>query len=65
MTGFCPDEFWVQTILYNSPYRERIVQDYHRYILWNEQHGSYPAILDESNYTDILKGDYHFMRKID
>lgn len=65
MTGFCPDEFWVQTILCNSEYKDRIVQDYHRYIKWEERYGSYPAILDERDFDEICQGDYHFMRKVD
>lgn len=64
-TGYCPDEFWVQTILCNSSYKERIVQDYHRYIKWEAKHGSYPAILDEEEYEQIINGDYHFIRKVD
>lgn len=64
MTGYCPDEFWVQTILCNSPFKEKIVQDYHRYILWKEKYNSYPAILDEDDYPEIIKGDYHFIRKV-
>lgn len=65
MTGYCPDEFWVQTILNNSEFSERIVRDYHRYIKWETQHGSYPAILDEGDFADIIKGEYHFLRKVD
>lgn len=65
MTGFCPDEFWVQTILYNSDFRSRIVQDYHRYIKWEHRNGSYPAVLDQTDFEDIRNGDYHFMRKVD
>lgn len=64
-TGYCPDEFWVQTILCNSEYKNRIVKDYHRYIKWEEKHGSYPAILDEQEYKEISQGDYHFIRKVD
>lgn len=65
MTGFCPDEFWVQTILCNSEYKERIVQDYHRFIKWEHRYGSYPAVLDESDFEEISQGNYHFMRKVD
>ena len=65
MTGFCPDEFWVQTILYNSDLRSRIVQDYHRYIKWEHRNGSYPAVLDQTDFEEIKSGDYHFIRKID
>lgn len=65
MTGFCPDEFWIQTILCNSQYNEKIKQEYHRYIKWEPRYGSYPAVLDESDYETIRNGNYHFCRKID
>ena len=63
-TGFCSDEFWAQTILYNSRFQNRIISDNHRYILWEERHGSYPAILDEADLESIGAGDYHFCRKV-
>ena len=62
-TGFCPDEFWVQTILYNSPFKERIKQDIHRYMIWQQRFNSYPAILNEDDFNEIGEGDYHFCRK--
>lgn len=64
-TGFCTDEFWVQTILVNSEFKSRIIQDTHRYINWVDKNGSYPAILDESDFHNIEAGDYHFIRKVD
>lgn len=63
-TGFCPDEFWVQTILYNSMFRERIVSNHHRYILWEERYNSYPAILDKNDVSNIILGEHHFCRKV-
>lgn len=64
-TGFCSDEFWMQTILCtNDKYRSRIVSNNHRYIKWEEQYGSYPAILDERDYNDICNSDSHFARKL-
>lgn len=64
-TGFCSDEFMLQTILCNSPLKGRIVNDNHRFIKPEKQHGSLPAILDISNYEEITSGNYHFARKID
>ena len=64
-TGFCSDEFWMQTILCNSDYTDRLVNDNKRFILWKKQYDSYPGILDESNYNAILARSPHFMRKID
>ena len=64
-TGFCSDEFIWQTALCNSPYREKIENNNHRYILWKRKNGSYPAILDEADLPVIEAGEYHFTRKID
>lgn len=63
-TGFCSDEFWIQTILCNSAYKDRIVNNNHRYIKWEHQNGSYPAILDSRDYEMMTNGDYHFARKL-
>lgn len=58
-TGFCSDEVLCQTALCNSPYRDKIVTNNHRFILWKKQHENYPAILDERAYEEIKAGDYH------
>lgn len=63
-TSFCPDEALFQTILVNSDFRDRIDGDIHRYILWENKHGTYPAVLDREDYDAIQNGDYHFARKI-
>ena len=55
----------MQTILCNSSeYRKRIINDHHRYIKWEKQHNSYPAILDEHDLDDILTNDYFFCTEI-
>lgn len=65
-TGCFSDEFWMQTILCNSlKFRQRIVKNHHRYIKWQKQHDSYPAILDMSDFDNIINGDYIFARKFD
>lgn len=51
--------------LCNSPCRDKIVINNHRYILWEKQYENYPAILDERAYEGIKAGDYHFAQKID
>lgn len=63
-TGYCPDEFWVQTILSNSPYKNKIENDNHRYVVFEKRYGSYPAILDRNDYEKITMGNYHFIRKV-
>lgn len=64
-TSFCSDEMWLQTILCNSFYLSRIEKNTHRYISWEHRNGSYPAILDENDFSKIKKGDYWWGRKID
>lgn len=64
-TSFCSDEMWLQTILCNSEYKERINKDIHHYIEMVEKHGSRPAILDEDDYSKIKSGDYWWGRKFE
>ncbi|MGO2952506.1 MAG: beta-1,6-N-acetylglucosaminyltransferase [Lactobacillus sp.] len=64
-TGFCSDEFWLQTILVNQPqFKARIVNDNHRYVKWVKQHGSFPAILDQNDF-DLIPKTAQFIRKIE
>ena len=63
MTGYCSDEFWIQTILKNSEFESRIDGDIHRYIKWEKQYDNYPAVLDEREFSKIKGGNYHFARK--
>ena len=46
-------------------YKKRIVNDHHRFMKWEHRYGSYPAILDESDFDEICHGNYHFLRKVD
>lgn len=64
-TGFCSDEVMFQTILCNSIFRDRIENNNYRYINWTKKNGSYPAILDKYDFSNIQRGEYHFARKID
>ena len=65
-TGFCSDEFWVQTILLNSPqFNKRIINNNYRFVKWQKQHNSYPAILDDSDYEAVKKSNAFFGRKFD
>lgn len=64
-TSFCSDEAFFQTIIMNSPLKDKVVSDNHRYVLWTSKHGSYPAILDIDDVSSVQTGNYHFARKID
>lgn len=60
-----PEEFFFQTILMNSAFRENIVCDSLRYMDWNRRNGSCPAVLDESDFNKIKERGKYFARKID
>jgi len=62
---WCPEEFYFQSILLNSPYKENIVSNNLRYIDWSSRNGSHPAILDESDYDRVLRSPQLFARKIE
>lgn len=64
--GHASEEFFFQTILSNSSkYKSRITKKNHRYYVYEWKNGSYPGILDESNYERIVDSDAFFARKID
>lgn len=63
---FCwgSDEFVFQTILLNSPYKDRIVNDNYRYIDWSLG-GANPKILTTDDYEPIKDSGKLFARKLD
>lgn len=62
-TSFCSDEMWLQTILCNSPFKDKIDKNIHRYISWIRKNDSYPAILDLDDFNSINNSDCLFGRK--
>ncbi len=65
-TSFCSDEFWLPTILMNSSkFKDRYENYNYHFIKWTEQHGSYPAILDENNFMELRQSKAFFARKFD
>jgi hypothetical protein len=61
---FVPDEYYFQTVIMNSPFREQVMNDNLRYIIWESRNGNLPANLDESDLEPIKNGNYLFARKI-
>jgi len=61
----CPDEMFFQTILMNSSYRSRIVNDNKRYIDWRRGIGSSPTILTKDDFEKMKKSNKLFARKFD
>jgi hypothetical protein len=58
----CPDEIFFQTILLNSKYKNKVVNNNLRYIDWGEEHAS-PKLLQVSDYENIINSDSLFARK--
>ncbi|WP_262249582.1 beta-1,6-N-acetylglucosaminyltransferase [Parapedobacter soli] len=57
-----PDEFFFQTILYNSHFREEIINDNLRYIKWVEGKHS-PEILTQEDFATLANSGKLYARK--
>lgn len=62
--SFCSEEFFFQTVLLNSPLRDKIVNDDRRFIVWEFRDGSNPATLDNRDIEQVRSSPAYFMRKI-
>jgi len=62
--SFCAEELFFQTVLLNSPFRDSIINDPRRFIIWENRHGSMPGILDENDLEAAEASRAFFMRKI-
>jgi len=62
---FCADEVYFQTILMNSPLKDKIVNNNLRFIDWTKRNGNFPANLDESDFQVLADSDKIFARKFD
>lgn len=60
-----PEEVYFQTLLLNSPLRDRVDGECLRLIIWREENEGKPKDLDESDYAELMSGKYLFGRKID
>lgn len=65
MHTLIPEEFFFQTIIMNSPYKENVVGRNLRYTDWSGKNGSRPSFLDETDYNAIAESGDFFARKID
>ena len=57
-----PDELFFQTIIMNSPVKEKVVNDNLRYIQWD---ATSPSVLGLGNVTKLVASDKFFARKFD
>ena len=60
-----PEEFFLQSIIGNSHYRNLINTNDLRYCDWSTRNGSRPAYLDETDFEKIISSNKCFARKID
>lgn len=60
-----PEEVYFQTLLLNSPLRDRVDSQCLRLIIWPVDNEGKPKVLDESDYAELTSGKYLFGRKID
>ncbi|MFV0220634.1 beta-1,6-N-acetylglucosaminyltransferase [Empedobacter falsenii] len=60
----CADEIFFQTLIMNSPFKDKVVNDNLRFIKW-ENGKSSPNILTIFDEDEILKSSKFFMRKVD
>lgn len=63
--SFCSEEIFFQTLLLNSPFKDNIINNNLRFIIWEERNGNFPANLDTSDYENIKKSDALFARKFE
>jgi len=59
-----PEEVYIHTVLYNSPFREKMVKDNFRYIDWSEKKAS-PKNLTLSDLSKITESGKIIARKFD
>lgn len=61
----CAEEFFFQTIIMNSNFATKVVNDNLRYIDWVARNGNNPAILDENDFEKLRLTNALFARKFD
>lgn len=61
---FGPEEIHLQTVLLNSPYREQIKNTPLRYMCWDYEARSTPALLENYDLTRMLQSRHLWARKI-
>lgn len=64
--SICSEEIFFQSVIMNSPYKDKVVNNNLRYIDWSSPiRGNVPAVLNESYFDDIVSSRRLFCRKID
>lgn len=60
-----PDEFFFQTIILNSKFKDTIVNDSLKYMDWENPNPDIPAILEKKDFEDLRSSSKLFARKFD
>ena len=61
----CAEEFYFQTIIMNSPFADKVINDNLRHIDWVARNGNNPAVLDETDLEKLKETNAVFARKFD
>ncbi len=59
-----PNEFLMQMLIMNSPFKETLVPDYRRKIIWRHRH-PHPEVLTMRDFEKVISSDALFARKFD
>ena len=57
----CSEEVFFATLIINSPYKNKCIQNSYRYVDW----GKSGLVLDESDFAKIVESNSFFCRKVD
>ena len=63
--AFCAEEIFFQTVIMNSHMSSNVENNDLRYVDWSSKYGSCPAVLDETDFDNIINSGKLFARKID
>jgi len=61
----CAEEFYFQTLIMNSNFATKVINDNLRHIDWVARNGNNPAVLDETDFEKLKKTNAIFARKFD
>jgi hypothetical protein len=61
----CPDEMFFQTVVMNSPFRQRVLHNNFRHIQWTAGSTRSPKVLDAADFGRIAAAPAHFCRKLE
>lgn len=62
---FCAEEIFFQTIIMNSRFKDAVINNNLRHIIWELRNGNMPAALDESDFDSLMNSQHLFARRFD